>query len=436
MKCSIHKYQLWNFKCRPCGKRFVLFCCVIAAGALLLLYLWYQLSKSDKLDISGPRLLLWWTDYNETLYYRNIYCGYFVCTITNDRQRLAEAKVILFYGSRINAHDMPLPRHAYQLWALLQDESPQNAPYLFYQQFLHHFNYTSTFSRASDFPLTLRSLHNPKELILRTYFRALRYRSFIPVLFMQDNCATLSGRENYVRELMTHVPVHSCGECLRNADSPRRETDVLRFVSGFKFIIAFEDAICDDYITATYWQALIVGAIPIYFGSPTIRDWEPFNHSAIYVSDFESPEALADFIYELDADETAFAEYMQHKFNVEEPITNKRLLKALLWHYNFNILKKFENFEKFEKEICTEINSRREKPISKIVNQTHFNCPLPQRLPATLKNYTEHVHQWKANFAVSQCVVRLLDRLLQRNAPYAPKNFTEKLKQLVGWGAC
>lgn len=116
---------------------------------------------------------------------------------------------------------MPLPRHAYQLWALLQDESPQNAPYLFYQQFLHHFNYTSTFSRASDFPLTLRSLHNPKELILRTYFRALRYRSFIPVLFMQDNCATLSGRENYVRELMTHVPVHSCGECLRNADSPR-----------------------------------------------------------------------------------------------------------------------------------------------------------------------------------------------------------------------
>ena len=127
---------------------------------------------------------------------------------------------------------------------------------------------------------------------------------------------------------------------------------------------------------------------------------------------------------------------MQHKFNVEEPITNKRLLKALLWHYNFNILKKFENFEKFEKEMCTEINSRREKPISKIVNQTHFNCPLPQRLPATLKNYTEHVHQWKANFAVSQCVVRPLDRLLQRNAPYAPKNFTEKLKQLVGWGAC
>lgn len=56
------------------------------------LYYRYQLT-SDKLDISEPRLLLWWTRYNETTYYHNIYCGYHVCTITNDRQRLAEAKV-------------------------------------------------------------------------------------------------------------------------------------------------------------------------------------------------------------------------------------------------------------------------------------------------------------------------------------------------------
>ncbi|XP_018785869.1 PREDICTED: alpha-(1,3)-fucosyltransferase B-like isoform X1 [Bactrocera latifrons] len=439
MKCSKLKYQLWNCKCRSCGKRFILYCCVLVAGALLLvriflhLYIWYQLPKRDKIDISEPRLLLWWTDYNEKVYYRNIYCGYFVCTITNDRQRLAEAKVIFFYGSYINAHDMPLPRHAYQLWALLQDETPQNAPYLFYQEFLRHFNYTSTFSRYSDYPLTLRSLHNPKELILRTYFRALRFRSSIPVLFMQDNCATLSGRENYVRELMTHVPVHSCGKCLRNADSPsfRRENDVLRFISGFKFVIAFEDAICDDYITAAYWQALIVGAIPIYFGSLTIRDWEPHNHSAIYASDFESPAALAELIYELVDNETAFLDYLQHKFNTEEPITNKRLLKALLWH--FNLSKKAEHFEKFEKEMCTEINSRRDKPISKIANQTHFSCPLPQRLPATRKNYTKHAQQWKVNFTVSQRIVRLLDILFRRNAPNAPTQFTEKVKQLVGW---
>uniref|UniRef100_A0A0A1XMZ1 Alpha-(1,3)-fucosyltransferase B n=1 Tax=Zeugodacus cucurbitae TaxID=28588 RepID=A0A0A1XMZ1_ZEUCU len=205
---------------RACGKHFVLFYCVIGAGALLLLYYWYQLSQRDQLGLYEPRLLLWWTQYDETLYYRNIYCGYHVCTITNDRQRLAEAKVILFYGSHVRDYDMPLPRHAYQLWALLQDETPQNASILFYEEFLHHFNYTSTFSRYSDFPLTLRSLRNAKDLISWTYVRRLRSRIDIPILFMQDNCETLSGGEHYVRELMKLVPVYSCGACLRNIDAP------------------------------------------------------------------------------------------------------------------------------------------------------------------------------------------------------------------------
>lgn len=47
--------------------------------------------------------------------------------------------------------------------------------------------------------------------------------------------------------------------------------DYLNFVSKYKFIIAFENALCEDYITEKLWRPLIVGAIPIYFGSPTIE---------------------------------------------------------------------------------------------------------------------------------------------------------------------
>jgi len=36
-------------------------------------------------------------------------------------------------------------------------------------------------------------------------------------------------------------------------------------------MIAFENAACPDYITEKFWRPLIMGVIPIYFGSPTIK---------------------------------------------------------------------------------------------------------------------------------------------------------------------
>lgn len=47
--------------------------------------------------------------------------------------------------------------------------------------------------------------------------------------------------------------------------------ELLHFISKYKFIIAFENSICDDYITEKLWRPLIVGSVPIYLGSPTVE---------------------------------------------------------------------------------------------------------------------------------------------------------------------
>jgi len=54
---------------------------------------------------------------------------------------------------------------------------------------------------------------------------------------------------------------------LNNLYSP----ELLRFLSEYKFMIAFENAACPDYITEKFWRPLVMGVIPIYFGSPTIK---------------------------------------------------------------------------------------------------------------------------------------------------------------------
>lgn len=47
--------------------------------------------------------------------------------------------------------------------------------------------------------------------------------------------------------------------------------EFLSFVAKYKFTIAFENAICNDYITEKLWRPLIVGSVPIYYGSPSFK---------------------------------------------------------------------------------------------------------------------------------------------------------------------
>lgn len=44
----------------------------------------------------------------------------------------------------------------------------------------------------------------------------------------------------------------------------------MNFVSRYKFVIAIENAMCEDYITEKLWRPLMVGSVPIYLGSPSV----------------------------------------------------------------------------------------------------------------------------------------------------------------------
>lgn len=62
----------------------------------------------------------------------------------------------LFYGSNIDIFNLPLPKENHILWSLLHEESPKNVPFLSHKEGISLFNYTATFSRLSDVPLTLQ----------------------------------------------------------------------------------------------------------------------------------------------------------------------------------------------------------------------------------------------------------------------------------------
>ena len=132
-----------------------------------------------------------------------------------------------------------------------------------------------------------------------------------------SNC--LPSRLLIINEMMQHgVTVHSYGKCMNNAKIPEEIRGSYleqksQISATYKFTFAVENSEADDYVTEKLFGTLTAGSIPIYMGARNARKFEPSNKSVIYISDFESIEKLAEYMIELDKNETLYNEYLTWK---------------------------------------------------------------------------------------------------------------------------
>jgi len=128
-----------------------------------------------------------------------------------------------------------------------------------------------------------------------------------------SNCNANSGRDKVVLDLQNYgVSVDSFGKCNRNAQTTEHK---LHVIARYKFHLAFENSLTDDYVTEKYFGCLEAGTVPVYIGAPNIRKYEPYPHSIIVASDFKTTKALADYLLYLDKNQTAYDEYLYWKRN-------------------------------------------------------------------------------------------------------------------------
>ncbi|XP_015834537.1 alpha-(1,3)-fucosyltransferase 10 isoform X2 [Tribolium castaneum] len=329
-------------------------------------------------------IIMWWTPFmgeNE----RITACPNHNCILTKDRKYLnnTNLQAFLFYGSKFNISD--LPKRKDTVWALFHEESPRNVALFLHKRTFEVFDIAATFSRHSDFPLTLQYLEKLSLLTDLQYFMDVKEKnkllnSIAPVLYIQSDCDTPIERDNYVKELMKYIKVDSFGKCLKNKEFPPQVSEIysldlyneqlLHFIAKYKFVIAFENAICDDYITEKLWRPLIAGSVPVYLGSPTVEDWLPNKNSAILAKNFHSPADLATHITKINDDDFLYEMYQGHKFGEIE----NSFLKSVLARGPFGIATDQEHpISAFECFVCEQIHEGFEKRVSDSV----YNCQRP-----------------------------------------------------------
>eukprot|EP00061_Rhincodon_typus_P006499 g27202.t1 len=189
-------------------------------------------------------------------------------------------------------------------------------------------------------PLTTQYLESIEELKTHKYLIPLSRKNQLrehlaPLVYVQSDCDPPSDRDSYVRELMKYIPVDSYGACLHNKDLPSHLKDpttmdddgLYKILAQYKFILAFENAVCDDYITEKLWRSFKLGVVPVYYGSPSVADWLPSNKSAILVEGFSHPKELAEYIMHLDSNDQEYGVFLEWKW--KGPKSNEKLLTAM-----------------------------------------------------------------------------------------------------------
>ena len=102
------------------------------------------------------------------------------------------------------------------------------------------------------------------------------------------------------------LPVHSFGRCRSNMPTAPTGGQVA-VMRDYRFCIAMENSISEDYVTEKVYAALDAGCLPIYYGAPNGLDFVPVPESVIdYRALGGTPEALMAEIARLNADEQAY----------------------------------------------------------------------------------------------------------------------------------
>ena len=102
--------------------------------------------------------------------------------------------------------------------------------------------------------------------------------------------------------------VDSGGRWRNNVGGPVE--DKLAFQQRYKFVLAIENSSTPGYLTEKFAEAAQANAVPIYWGDPRVAD--TFNPRAfINCADFESPEALARHVAEIDQDDARYLDMLR-----------------------------------------------------------------------------------------------------------------------------
>jgi len=262
------------------------------------------------------------------------------CILTVNKSEVDTSDIVLFHLVDLptSNYTFPVRQNTNQIWMAMTYEPPYIMEYA--EVNFHRLNgiFNRTMSYRSDSDVTVRhgtfvpitkETWFPRQLTrwvdahdsVETRNYAEGKKRLVSWFASSRYCKSQSGREKFVTELQKYIPVDVYGYCgpykcgvqktLRHPYKVEHDDCYLMVSLGYKFVLAFENSICEDYVTEKLFNNLRLNVIPIVFGG---ANYSLFAPPKSYINAREyNPQELAEYLQLLDGNDTLYNEYFAWK---------------------------------------------------------------------------------------------------------------------------
>ncbi|KAI1703258.1 glycosyltransferase family 10 (fucosyltransferase) c-term domain-containing protein [Ditylenchus destructor] len=124
-----------------------------------------------------------------------------------------------------------------------------------------------------------------------------------------SHCHTSSGREQYVQALKKYIDITELGSCHKTHTSIN-ESKISGLIEDHMFYLAFENAVCNFYVTEKFWNVKKL-IVPIVLSREPMKGLNIPRDSYIAASDFSGVKDLANYLIFLQQHPAEYLRYFE-----------------------------------------------------------------------------------------------------------------------------
>ncbi|KAH3741711.1 3-galactosyl-N-acetylglucosaminide 4-alpha-L-fucosyltransferase FUT3-like [Dreissena polymorpha] len=287
-------------------------------------YYWERLDKQTD-------LILWVNppDYlrQHDAYHLNFdHCKVNRCLLTYNKELFSEARAVIFNGHVLGYKQTSQVRHKDQLWVWWSNAPPsnyfQNGDRWTYPPYREGFNLTMTYHHGSDIimpfgAITVSDVTQPLDWF------AVADKKYKDAVFIETNsCFARSERGEYIEtlKLYINIEIFHANDCHDSRKvwhcASRHYSDACYdIINEYKFYLAFEDALCEDYVTDQFFKHYNYNVIIVTRTGNVNNSTRKILKDATYINadDFRSAHELGEYLQELGRDMKRYANILETK---------------------------------------------------------------------------------------------------------------------------
>ncbi|XP_076087656.1 glycoprotein 3-alpha-L-fucosyltransferase A-like [Mytilus galloprovincialis] len=258
-------------------------------------------------------------------------CAFRNCKIgvASDETSLSKSDAVLFYHTSLNGK-VPA-KSANQKWVFVSVESEAYTVTNFLKkEWDNKFDWVSSYRPDADISFPYGLLARTKIQSEKNYTKIFLQKTK-NAAWVVSHCNAVSKRYTYIKKMNKTIDVDVFGRCGKNCSSWNDDSCFNDLSKVYKFYLAFENSLCEDYVTEKAYRFYQDGfdLIPVYRGAPNIRNILP-KGTFISSLDFSSPKELALYLKHVGSNESLYTSYLKAKDKFVSSLwTQQEMLQTL-----------------------------------------------------------------------------------------------------------